>query len=85
MASLLISVTFQSVKRSMLSYAGLRCRVQVDITGGTDFDVFDKASLPEGVKLQLEPWEYLSGHQAQFYQWLKSNLRKFGFSSLCRG
>ena len=46
---------------------------------GTDFDVFDKASLPEGVKLQLEPWEYLSGHQAQFYQWLKSNLRKFGF------
>ncbi|WP_284191252.1 M15 family metallopeptidase [Vibrio zhanjiangensis] len=46
---------------------------------GTDFDVFDKASLPQGSQLQLEPWEYLTGHQSDFYQWLKSNLTQFGF------
>lgn len=46
---------------------------------GTDFDVFDKASLPKGSQLQLEPWEYLQGHQVDFYQWLKNNLAKFGF------
>lgn len=46
---------------------------------GTDFDVFDKASLPQGSQLQLEPWEYLTGHQSDFYQWLKGNLTQFGF------
>ncbi|MBU2897355.1 M15 family metallopeptidase [Vibrio hepatarius] len=46
---------------------------------GTDFDVFDRASLPKDSQLQLEPWEYLEGHQVHFYQWLKSNLAKFGF------
>lgn len=46
---------------------------------GCDFDVFDRASLPHGVTLQLEPWEYLQGHQAQFYLWLKRNLTRFGF------
>lgn len=46
---------------------------------GCDFDVFDRASLPQGVTLQLEPWEYLQGHQTQFYQWLKDNLTQYGF------
>ncbi|KAB1455534.1 M15 family metallopeptidase [Vibrio panuliri] len=46
---------------------------------GSDFDVFDRNSLPEGVSLQLEPWEYLTGHQAKFYQWLTANLNQYGF------
>lgn len=46
---------------------------------GTDFDVFDRDSLPLDSRLQLEPWEYLSGHQANFYQWLKENLAVYGF------
>ncbi len=46
---------------------------------GSDFDVFDRNSLPEGLSLQLEPWEYLTGHQAKFYQWLTANLNQYGF------
>lgn len=46
---------------------------------GTDFDVFDRHSLPEGSRLKLEPWEYLSGHQSEFYLWLKAHLPAFGF------
>lgn len=46
---------------------------------GTDFDLFDRNSLPEGITLQLEPWEYLSGHQLSFYTWLKDHLLDFGF------
>ncbi|MGC9401314.1 M15 family metallopeptidase [Vibrio genomosp. F10] len=46
---------------------------------GTDFDVYDALSLPQGTQLKLEPWEYLTGHQARFYQWLSSNLNLFGF------
>lgn len=46
---------------------------------GTDFDVYAVNELPEDTKLQLEPWEYHSGHQSRFYLWLKSNLNKFGF------
>jgi len=46
---------------------------------GTDFDVFDRDSLAEGIHLQLEPWEYLTGHQKAFHHWLKENLTQHGF------
>ncbi|MDA0149307.1 M15 family metallopeptidase [Vibrio sp. LaRot3] len=46
---------------------------------GCEFDVFDRDSLPQDTQLQLEPWEYLTGHQANFYQWLKDNLAQHGF------
>ncbi|WP_261833752.1 M15 family metallopeptidase [Vibrio ishigakensis] len=46
---------------------------------GTDFDVYAKNHLPQDTKLQLEPWEYLRGHQASFYTWLKKNAPRFGF------
>ncbi|OIQ25560.1 M15 family metallopeptidase [uncultured Vibrio sp.] len=46
---------------------------------GTDFDIYDSISIPEGVTLKLEPWEYLTGHQQHFYQWLSSHLHQFGF------
>ncbi len=46
---------------------------------GCDFDVFARNLLPEGVSLQLEPWEYLQDHQHQFYLWLKAHLNDFGF------
>ncbi|MEZ8099926.1 M15 family metallopeptidase [Vibrio bivalvicida] len=46
---------------------------------GTDFDVFDRDSLPQGEALKLEPWEYLTGHQKAFYDWLSRNLHDYGF------
>ncbi|WP_260259553.1 M15 family metallopeptidase [Vibrio intestinalis] len=46
---------------------------------GCEFDVFDRNSLPQNTQLKLEPWEYLTGHQAKFYQWLKHNLVQHGF------
>ncbi|MDV5171188.1 M15 family metallopeptidase [Photobacterium rosenbergii] len=47
---------------------------------GTDIDVYAANCLPEGVQLQLEPWEYQTGgHQAEFSQWLSSNMARFGF------
>ncbi|EEX91675.1 D,D-carboxypeptidase-related protein [Vibrio orientalis CIP 102891 = ATCC 33934] len=46
---------------------------------GTDFDLFDRDSLPQDTQLQLEPWEYLTGHQQSFYQWLQENLEQHGF------
>ena len=46
---------------------------------GSEFDLFDRDLLPQGVQLKLEPWEYLQGHQTPFYQWLKDNLAQFGF------
>lgn len=46
---------------------------------GTDFDVYDRDTLPDGTSLRLESSEYLQGHQKQFYQWLKRNLVNYGF------
>lgn len=46
---------------------------------GCDFDVYSRSDVPGGVSLQLEPWEYLSGHQSEFYRWLTDNLESFGF------
>lgn len=46
---------------------------------GTDLDVCAQNLLPPNTALQLEPWEYLSGHQAPFYQWLCANMAQYGF------
>lgn len=47
---------------------------------GTDIDVYAANCLPEGVQLQLEPWEYQTGgHQAEFSQWLNHHMARFGF------
>ncbi|MGY0614040.1 M15 family metallopeptidase [Vibrio sp. FJH11] len=46
---------------------------------GCDFDVYARNLLPEDKKLQLEPWEYLQGHQHEFYVWLKEHISEFGF------
>lgn len=46
---------------------------------GSDFDVFDRNSLPTDTTLKLEPWEYLQGHQHAFYLWLKQHVEQFGF------
>ena len=46
---------------------------------GTDFDLFDRLAIPEGTLLQLEPEEYLQGHQHRFYVWLKDHAEQFGF------
>jgi LAS superfamily LD-carboxypeptidase LdcB len=46
---------------------------------GTDFDIYDRRSLPPGTVIHLEPWEYFSGHQADFFTWLKQHLHQFGF------
>ncbi|PWI34432.1 peptidase M15 [Vibrio albus] len=46
---------------------------------GTDFDVYAQNLLPADTRLQLEPWEYHSGHQAELYYWLRENLTDYGF------
>lgn len=46
---------------------------------GCDFDVYARNLLPEDTTLQLEPWEYLQGHQHEFYVWLKEHINEFGF------
>ncbi|MDD1784156.1 M15 family metallopeptidase [Enterovibrio sp. ZSDZ35] len=46
---------------------------------GTDMDVFASNLLPKETDLLLEPWEYLSGHQAPLYQWLTANMGTYGF------
>lgn len=46
---------------------------------GTDLDIFAANLLPKQATLQLEPWEYLTGHQAPFYAWLTAHVQQFGF------
>ncbi len=46
---------------------------------GTDFDIYDKAALPDNETIKLEPWEYLQSHQKPFYQWLMNNAVNYGF------
>ncbi|OBT08633.1 peptidase M15 [Vibrio sp. UCD-FRSSP16_10] len=46
---------------------------------GCDFDLYAINLLPADVSLQLEPWEYLTGHQAPFYQWLMTHAKSLGF------
>ncbi|CAM2771386.1 M15 family metallopeptidase [Vibrio rarus] len=46
---------------------------------GSDFDLYAINLLPNNTQLQLEPWEYLSGHQSPFYEWLVTHGAQFGF------
>ncbi|CAI0716567.1 D-alanyl-D-alanine carboxypeptidase family protein [Serratia marcescens] len=47
---------------------------------GSDLDVYDPSLLPEGKKLQLEPWEYEEGgYFAPLNQWLTAHMAEFGF------
>jgi len=47
---------------------------------GSDLDVYDPDLLPQGSKLQLEPWEYeAGGYFADLNQWLSDNMASFGF------
>ena len=47
---------------------------------GSDLDVYDPSLLPEGQKLQLEPWEYEEGgYFAPLNQWLTAHMAEFGF------
>ncbi|MBW7983510.1 M15 family metallopeptidase [Enterobacillus tribolii] len=47
---------------------------------GTDLDIYDPDLLPEGQKLQLEPWEYLEGgYFFGLHRWLSANMARFGF------
>lgn len=47
---------------------------------GTDLDVYDPSLLPEGHKLQLEPWEYeQGGYFHAINQWLTAHMAEFGF------
>ena len=47
---------------------------------GTDVDLYASNLLPEGCRLQLEPWEYHGdGHQAALYHWLQQHAGRFGF------
>jgi LAS superfamily LD-carboxypeptidase LdcB len=47
---------------------------------GTDIDIYDRNSLPEGYRLQLIPQEASTGGvQEKFARWLKANLAAEGF------
>ena len=47
---------------------------------GTEIDIFDPDLLPEGQKLQLEPWEYQTGGYFQrLTNWLLANAEQYGF------
>lgn len=47
---------------------------------GSDLDVYDPSLLPEGQKLQLEPWEYEEGgYFSTLNQWLTAHMAEFGF------
>ncbi|MGX3066471.1 M15 family metallopeptidase [Ursidibacter arcticus] len=47
---------------------------------GTEIDIFDPDLLPQGQKLQLEPWEYQTGGYFQrLANWLFANAEQFGF------
>jgi LAS superfamily LD-carboxypeptidase LdcB len=47
---------------------------------GTDFDVMDRAALPEGYKFQVVPSEYSAGGPfARLTTWLDEHMHAFGF------
>lgn len=47
---------------------------------GSDLDIYDPSLLPDGQRLQLEPWEYEgNGYFAALTQWLSANMADFGF------
>ncbi|MDN3682669.1 M15 family metallopeptidase [Vibrio tapetis subsp. quintayensis] len=46
---------------------------------GCDIDVYAKDRLPNDTRLMLEPWEYDSGHQQEFNDWMQHALPEFDF------
>ncbi|QCR35355.1 M15 family metallopeptidase [Nissabacter sp. SGAir0207] len=47
---------------------------------GTDLDIYDPSRLPDGQRLQLEPWEYLpGGYFAPLTAWLTAHMAEYGF------
>ncbi|RLM27863.1 peptidase M15 [Brenneria alni] len=47
---------------------------------GSDLDIYDPTRLPEGERLQLEPWEYEhGGYFADLNAWLSEHMHEFGF------
>lgn len=46
---------------------------------GSELDVYASNMLPNGTSLKLEPWEYQTGHQQEFADWLHQNMAQFGF------
>jgi LAS superfamily LD-carboxypeptidase LdcB len=47
---------------------------------GSDLDVYDRAALPPGQRLQLVPAEYAeTGPFAVLTAWLNANMHRFGF------
>ncbi|WON75790.1 M15 family metallopeptidase [Serratia sp. UGAL515B_01] len=47
---------------------------------GSDLDVYAPSLLPEGKKLQLEPWEYQEGGYFHLLdQWMAAHMAEFGF------
>ena len=46
---------------------------------GCELDVYARNLLPQDTQLHLEPWEYHTGHQAEFNIWLTEAMPKFGF------
>ncbi len=47
---------------------------------GTDLDVYDRKSLPEGYQVQLIPSEFEGqGYFSKMHQWLDQNMEQYGF------
>lgn len=47
---------------------------------GTDFDVYDRAAVPAGYRLRLEPEEYAPGGPfAKLTAWLDEHMHRYGF------
>lgn len=47
---------------------------------GSDIDIYDPDLLPQGQRLQLDPWEYSQqGYFAALTTWLDQNIKEFGF------
>lgn len=75
----LTSIHSKTMKKCGQFCVGLHCQGQAAITGAAIFNLFALNLLPEATTLKLEPWEYLSGHQFPFYQWLREHLSEYGF------
>lgn len=47
---------------------------------GTELDIYDPSRLPQGARLQLEPWEYQAGgYFADLSDWLTAHMAQFDF------
>lgn len=47
---------------------------------GTELDIYDPSRLPQGTRLQLEPWEYQAdGYFSALSDWLSAHMAQFDF------